>query len=88
MNSWLVATTAMFCFPGMGEYSAMAYDLCHDFEWELASSADEDEYWYWCQMANGGYTYHRYKPSVARLLTKRDGLERVMEQYASLKRSE
>lgn len=47
--------------------------------------SQEREEWFWCEMNNGGHTYHRYKPSIARLLTQRDGLKRIME-YSTLRR--
>ena len=80
---------ALAAFPGMGEYSSMMYDFDlrqsiweknrSDVDMERALKSNEPEQWYYCEMANGGHTYHRYKPSVARLYTQRDGLMRIME---------
>ena len=47
---------------------------------------DEKEEWFWCEMSNGGHTYHRYKPTVAKLLSERDGLERIMERSKTPKK--
>lgn len=57
-----------------------------DSEMDEASAANEKEEWFWCEMRNGGHTYHRYKPSVAKLLTERDGLERIMERSKTPKK--
>ena len=83
------ATAAMLAIQVMGEYTSMMYDFDlkqsllekthNDVEMERAVRSNEKEQWYWCEMPNGGHTYHRYKPTVARLLTQRDGLRRVLE---------
>ena len=42
-----------------------------DVEWMSAENANEELYYYLCDMPNGGKCIKRYKPSVAKLCNKR-----------------
>ncbi len=44
-----------------------------DPEWNIAQGSDEKPRYYKVHMLNGGIAYKYYKPSVAKLLEKRNG---------------
>lgn len=52
-----------------------------DDEFDKAASAKENPQYYRCQMNNGGWAYHFYKPSVAAVLSKRDGMKHIPVPY-------
>ena len=45
--------------------------IFYDPEWEEAQKADESPVYYWRYMDGGGRCIKLYKPSIARLLSKR-----------------
>ena len=47
----------------------------NDPEWEQAMNANEPKKYYWREMYNGGRCIALYKPSVAKLFSKRTGLK-------------
>lgn len=47
--------------------------MIEDKEWEEAKNADESELYFKCTKDNGSYAIRRYKPSQARLVSRRTG---------------
>lgn len=67
------------------------YELIREFnktfvdeEYDAAIAANETPQYFCCRLNNGGKTYKLYKPSVAALLTARDGLERIPVPYGKV----
>ena len=59
-----------------GDYMSM---MTADLAWDLAFAANQKEEWYLIQTPQGGYIYHKYKPAIADLLSKRLGINMVKE---------
>ena len=60
-----------------------------DPEWEEAINKKEPELYYWVEMYGGGRCIKKYKPSVAKLLSKRSGLKTTLvHQWISRERRE
>ena len=61
-------------------YDCRAYydpqtEKIYDPEWDEAEAADEMPQYYWCEMFSGGRCIRLYKPSVAKLYSKRTGMK-------------
>ena len=54
----------VYCNPSKEPFS--------DPEWEEAENSNEKEMYYWMEL-NGGKYIKKYKPSVARIVSKRTG---------------
>ena len=45
-----------------------------DPEWKKAMESNEKEQYYWVRMFNGGQCVKKYKPSIEKLIRRRNGL--------------
>lgn len=73
------------------EYNAKVIKLHEDaldYEWGLAENADEKPIYYFAEMYNGGRRVKKYKPSVAKLISKRTTLKMVPAQEELLGKDE